>query len=210
MPITDSTNITYRLGVMGGSFDPVHVGHLIMAETVSDILHLDRVLFVPTGKQPLKLNRSVTPAEHRVAMVELAIRDNPHFALSRVDVNRPGPSYTSETIKLLRAEWGQPDKLAMWLIMGADALDTFPRWRDPGAILARCRLAVVRRPDSSVDMTLLRAELPEIENALDWVEGPLIDISATDVRRRVSEGRSIRYRVPEAVREYIEANGLYS
>ncbi len=209
MPITDSTNIIYRLGVMGGSFDPLHLGHLIMAETALEVLRLDKVLFVPAGRQPLKLGRSVTPAEHRVAMVELAIRDNPGFALSRVDVDRQEPSYTAETIKLLRAEWGQPDTLAMWLIMGADSLVTFPRWRDPGAILSLCRLAVVRRPGSSVDMTLLRAELPGIESALDWVEGPLIGISATDLRRRVSEGRSIRYRVPEAVRQYIEANRLY-
>ena len=198
-----------RLGVMGGSFDPVHVAHLIVAEAVREALHLDLVLFVPARVQPLKRGQPAAPAEHRVAMVELAIAGNPAFALSRVEVDRAGPSYSVDTLRRLRREWGDAKNTSMWFIVGTDALAQLPRWRDPAGVLAQARLAVVRRPGAAVDLEPLAAELPQLEAALDWVDGPLIDISATDLRRRVAEGRSIRYRVPEAVREYIEANGLY-
>src|SRR5205085_7347876 len=108
----------HRLGVLGGSFDPIHLAHLIVAETVRETLSLDLVLVVPVAEQPLKRGRPVTPAEHRVAMVELARAGNPQFALSRVDVGRPGPSYTVDTLQLLREELGGPDKAAMWFIIG--------------------------------------------------------------------------------------------
>ncbi|HYP39503.1 MAG TPA: nicotinate-nucleotide adenylyltransferase [Chloroflexia bacterium] len=197
-----------RIGIMGGSFDPIHIAHLIMAESVLEALSLDLVLFVPSGSQPLKRDKYVSPIEHRVAMVELAIAGNPHFALSRVDVDRPGPSYTVDTVPALRQEWSGPE-VEMWFIVGADSLSTFPRWRDPSGILAHVRLAVVRRPGVEPDMLLLKAALPQLEERLDWVDAPLIDISATDIRRRVAAGLSIRYRVPDAVRDYIEANCLY-
>jgi len=198
-----------KIGVLGGTFDPIHNAHLIMAETVRESLALDLVLFVPVRIQPLKAGAPVTPAEHRVAMVERAIRGNPHFALSRVEVDRVGPSYTADTLELLRAEPGRSD-VAMWFIVGTDSLLSFPQWREPERILARSRLAVVRRPDVALpDMSLLYSNLPLLEGAIDWIDAPLIQISATDLRRRVAQGRSIRYRVPEGVREYIEANGLY-
>jgi nicotinate-nucleotide adenylyltransferase len=198
-----------RLGIMGGSFDPIHLAHLIMADTVREALRLDLVLFLPTGVQPLKSGQPVTPAEHRVAMVELAIRDNPAFALSRAEVDRPGPSYTVDTLRRLRQEWGGSDTADIWFIIGTDALAQLPKWNDPRGVLAQARLAVVRRPGPTPDLELLAAQLPQLKTALDWVDGPLIDISATDLRRRVAMGLSIKYRVPEAVREYIEANGLY-
>jgi nicotinate-nucleotide adenylyltransferase len=194
---------------MGGSFDPVHVAHLVVAETVREALNLDLILFVPVGVQPLKQGRIAAPAQHRVAMVDLAIRDNPHFALSRIDVERAGPSYTVDTLRLLREEWSKQGDLAMWLILGTDSLLSLPRWHDPVGVIAGARLAAVRRPGSEVDLAALRAHLPGVEAALDWVDAPLMDISATDIRRRVSESRSIRYRVPDLVREYIEARGLY-
>ena len=198
-----------RIGIMGGSFDPIHIAHLIMAESVWEALSLDLVLFVPTGSQPLKRDKYVSPAHHRVAMVELAIAGNPNFALSRVDVDRPGPSYTVDTVAALRHEWSGPG-VEMWFIVGADSLSTFPMWRDPSGILAHVRLAVVRRPGVEPDMLALRAALPQLEERLDWVDAPLIDISGTDIRRRVAAGLSIRYRVPYAVRDYIDANSLYS
>jgi nicotinate-nucleotide adenylyltransferase len=197
-----------RLGVLGGSFDPVHIAHLLMAETVREALSLDLVLFVPTGVQPLKQGRPVTPAEHRVKMLELALRDNPCFEISRVDVDRDGPSYTVDTVRQLREEWGG-DALQMWFIVGADSLASFPRWRDPDGILSQTRLAIVRRPDVSVDMAALEQWLPGIAASVDWVDAPLVEISATDIRQRVAAGHSIRYRVPKAVREYIEAHDLY-
>jgi nicotinate-nucleotide adenylyltransferase len=142
-------------------------------------------------------------------MVELAIAGNPAFALSRVEVDRAGPSYTVDTLRRLRRQWGGPERASLWFIAGTDALTQLPRWRDPAGVLAQARLAVVRRPGAVVDLEPLAAELPQLRAALDWIDGPLVDISATDLRRRVAEGCSIRYRVPEAVREYIEANGLY-
>ncbi len=200
-----------RLGVLGGSFDPAHIAHLLMAETVREALSLDLVLFVPTGVQPLKQGRPVTPAEHRVKMLELAVQDNPCFGISRVDVDREGPSYTVDTVRQLREEWGGEggEALQMWFIVGADALASFPRWRDPAGILSRTRLAVVRRPGASVDMAALEQRLPGITASVDWVDAPLVEISATDIRLRVAAGHSVRYRVPDAVREYIEAYDLY-
>jgi nicotinate-nucleotide adenylyltransferase len=200
-----------RLGVLGGSFDPVHMAHLLMAETVREALSLDRVLFVPVGVQPLKQGRPVTPAEHRVKMLELALKDNPYFGISRVDVDREGPSYTVDTVRQLREEWSGEggEALQMWFIVGADSLASFPRWRDPAGILSRTRLAVVRRPGTSVDMAVLEQRLPGIAASVDWVDALLVDISATDIRQRVAAGHSIRYRVPDAVREYIEAHDLY-
>jgi nicotinate-nucleotide adenylyltransferase len=194
---------------MGGSFDPIHMAHLIMAETVREALALNTVLFVPVAEQPLKQGLGVTPAEQRVEMVSLAIADNPYFALSRVEVERPGPSYTVDTLLRLREELGQRDKTEMWFVIGADALATLPRWRDVEGILAQTRLAVVSRPGVVVDMATLQAQLPRLQASIDWVEAPLIDISATDLRRRVADDLSIRYRVPDVVREYIGANGLY-
>jgi nicotinate-nucleotide adenylyltransferase len=181
-----------------------------MAETVREALALDVVLFLPAGTQPLKQDRATTPAGQRAAMVELAIRDNPAFSLSRVDVDRPGPSYTADSLEQLRKEWGGPEETAMWFIIGSDSLLNLPRWREPERIIAQTRLAVVRRPTFNADLAPIEAILPGFGAAIDWVDAPLLEISATDIRRRVAEGLSIRYRVPEAVREYIEAKGLYS
>jgi nicotinate-nucleotide adenylyltransferase len=180
-----------------------------MAESAREALSLDTVLFVPVREQPLKQGRQVSPVEHRIAMVELAIEGNPHFALSRVDVDRPGPSYTVDTLRQLREQLGEAEKVAIWFIIGADSLVTLPRWRDPTGILAQARLAVVRRPGITPDLSDLENLMPGLPAHIDWVDAPLIEISATDLRRRIAEGRSIRYRVPRAVVEYIEREGLY-
>jgi len=185
------------------------MAHLIMAESVREALSLDTVLFAPVRAQPLKQGRQVSPVEHRIAMVELAIEGNPHFALSRVDVDRPGPSYTVDTLRQLREEMGEAKEVEMWFIIGADSLVTLPRWRDPAGILAQARLAVVRRPGSTPDLTHLESLMPQLPAHIDWVDAPLIDISATDLRRRIAEGRSIHYQVPDVVAEYIEKEGLY-
>ena len=137
---------TQRTGIMGGSFDPIHMAHLLMAETVREALSLDLVLFMPAGTQPLKQDRAATPAEQRAAMVELAIRGNPAFALSRIDIDRPGPSYTADSLEELRREWGSRQEMATWFILGSDLLVTFPDWREPEQIIAQTRMAVVRRP----------------------------------------------------------------
>jgi nicotinate-nucleotide adenylyltransferase len=201
-----------RIGIMGGSFDPIHIAHLVMAETVREALALDLVLFLPAGTQPLKQDRASTPAEQRAAMVEMAIKDNPIFALSRLDLDRPGPSYTADSVEQLRKELGGPEETAIWFIVGSDSLLTLPKWHEPERIIAQTRLAVVRRPTygASGDLSPIEALLPGLTAAIDWVNAPLLEISGTDIRRRVGEGLSIRYRVPEPVREYIYAHGLYS
>lgn len=196
-----------RLGILGGSFDPIHIAHLLVAETVREALNLDLVLFLPVGRQPLKPGKPQASVEHRVAMVARAIEGNPHFALSRLDADRPGPSYTVDTLRQIREEQEEP--VDMWFIVGADSLLTFPRWRDPAGILGLARLAVVRRPGYVPDISPFLLQLPKLGTSTDWVDAPLMEISATDIRRRVSEGRSIRYRVKEGVREYILTNHLY-
>ena len=142
-------------------------------------------------------------------MIRLAIQDNPQFQLSRVDVDREGLSYTADSLQELRQEWGDPAEAALWFIVGSNSLVNFPKWHDPARILAQTRLAVVRRPTFTADMAILEAQVPGISNAIDWVDAPLLEVSATEIRQRAREGRSIRYRVTEAVRAYIEQEGLY-
>ena len=196
-----------RLGILGGTFDPVHLGHLILAEAAAEHLALDQVLFVPAGLQPLKQGRPTAPAEHRVHMVELAIADNPRFALSRVDVDHAGPSYTVDTLDRLRAAWGPIAQF--WFIVGLDSLATLRAWRDPAGILTRARLAVAPRAGVAVDLPALTAALPVLPDRLDHIPAPLIEISASDLRARAAAGRSLRYLVPDAVAAYIAAAGLY-
>ena len=196
-----------KLGILGGTFDPIHLGHLILAQATADHLGLDQILFAPTGVQPLKRDRPTSPAADRVAMVAAAIADNPRFALSRVDVDHPGLSYTVETLDRLRAAWG-PDA-AFWFVVGLDSLANLLAWRDPAGILARARLAVAPRPGVTVDFPALTAALPTLPTRLDPVPAPLIAISASDLRARVAAGHSLRYFVPDAVAAYIAAHRLY-
>jgi nicotinate-nucleotide adenylyltransferase len=196
-----------KLGILGGTFDPIHLGHLILAQATADHLGLDQVLFAPAGVQPLKRERRTSPAADRVAMVEAAIAGNPRFALSRVDVDHPGPSYTVDTLDRLRAAWGTA--AALWFIIGLDSLTTLLAWRDPAGILARTRLAVAPRPGVTVDLPGLTAALPTLPQQIDWVPAPLIEISASDLRARAARGHDLRYFVPDDVRAYIAAHRLY-
>ncbi len=196
-----------KLGILGGTFDPIHLGHLILAQASADHLGLDQVLFAPAGVQPLKRDRRTSPAADRVAMVEAAIAGNPRFALSRVDVDHPGLSYTVETLDRLRAAWG-PDAM-FWFIIGLDSLANLLAWRDPGGILARARLAVAPRPGVSIDLPALTAALPQLPTQIDRVPAPLIAISASNLRARVAAGHSVRYFVPDAVAAYIATHRLY-
>ena len=198
-----------RLGIVGGSFDPPHVAHLIMAETVREALQLDMVLFMPAGNQPLKQDEEATLALHRVAMTELAIAGNPYFGLSRVDVDRDGPSYTADSLERLRETYGDREHTAMWFVIGSDSLQMLYRWRDPARILAQARLAVVLRPTFDANLAALEAVVPGVTAAVDWVDAPLMEISSTVIRERVRQGRSVRYQVPDAVLAYIEQHGLY-
>ncbi|MGE5617733.1 MAG: nicotinate-nucleotide adenylyltransferase [Sphingomonadaceae bacterium] len=197
-----------RIGVFGGTFDPIHLGHLVAAQEVLYALRLDRVLFVPAGEPPHKQPGGASPTAHRVRMVELAIRGNPRFELSLVDVSRPGRSYTVDTLRILRADMGPEAEL--FFIIGMDSLAELATWKDPATLISLCRLAVVDRPPyKRVMPSDLEGRLPGISRLVDIVDMPGIDVSATELRRRVAVGAPIKYLVPEAVERYIAENGLY-
>lgn len=199
-----------RIGVLGGTFDPVHYAHLAIAEEVYHALKLTRIVFVPAGQPPHKMGYRVTPVEQRVHMLEQAIAANPHFALSLVDVRRSGPSYTVETLRLLHAEWGP--RCELYFVIGGDSLRDLPTWYDPAGVIAQATIVALMRPgyiDPVRNESELAARLPGIQRRLIALEGPRLDISSTDLRRRVSEGRPIKYQMPEVVEQYILRHGLY-
>ncbi len=196
-----------RLGVFGGTFDPVHYGHLVAAEEVRYRLRLDKVLFVPAGMPPHKLDHDITPTRHRVAMLELAIASNPGFALSRVDIDRHGPCYTVDTLALLHEEYGPGAEL--FFLMGMDSLADILTWKDPERLIRLARIVVVGRPGFQADVDELDKVLPGAAERICIVDTPLMEVSSSDIRQRVREGAPIRYQVPEAVEAYIRAHRLY-
>ena len=195
-----------RLGVFGGTFDPPHNGHLRIARAAKEQFRLERVLFTPAGVQPLKQDRSMSPVMHRAKMVELAIARQPGFELSRIDLDRPGPHYT---VDLLRVVSGLYPGARLWLILGSDSLADLLRWRDPQACIDQARLAVLRRTGFEPDWDAFDAALPSLRDRLDWIDAPPIDLSSTDIRRRVRIGEEIEGLVPAAVGVYIAEQRLY-
>ncbi len=196
-----------RVGVMGGTFDPPHIGHLVAAEEARVRLRLERVYFVPAGTPPHKMDEPVTPVEHRLEMVTRAVASNPYFVISRVDVDRPGPSYTVDTLTLLRQELGA--EVELYFIMGMDSLADLPNWHEPQRIIELCRLAVVDRPGYDADIGSLERILPGLSRRVEFVPMPQLEISSTELAERVRQGLPIRYQVPPAVEEYIHAHRLY-
>jgi nicotinate-nucleotide adenylyltransferase len=200
-----------HIGLLGGTFDPIHYGHLVIAEEVRYVLHLDEMVFIPTGQPPHKPGRIVTAAQYRVAMLELAIAENPYFAISLIDVERSGPSYTVDTLRQLRKEWGT--NTALYFVIGWDSLQELHTWHDSAGILEQLTyLVAVRRPGYVEEPgynELLEAQLPGIQLRLLVIPVPQLDISATDLRQRIAEGRPIKYQTPEAVEHYIAEHGLY-
>lgn len=188
---------------MGGTFDPIHIAHLMIAEDALDLLGLDRVIFVPSARPPHKDGDDVTSVEHRLEMVRLAIDGNPRLSLSDLEVRRPDPSYTIETIRQFRRELGEDEKL--FFIMGADSLAQFFTWKEPLDLIAACEFVVAPRPGVEPD-----EGDPRIRAKAHMLATPLVGISSSDIRERVRSGRSIRYLVPESVHAYIEEKNLYS
>lgn len=190
------------IGIFGGSFNPPHVGHLAVAEACAEAAGLDRVLFVPAATPPHKRgDPSLAPPSARLAMVEAAVSDNPRFEVSDVEVTRGEVSYTVDTLRQLAVDH---EELA--LILGGDSLAGFPTWREPEAIVDLARLVVYRRPVDGVDLAALPDWLAE---RVTVVEGPLLELSSTELRARLAEGRTVRYLVPDAVRDVIDREGLY-
>ena len=201
------SRVIQRLGILGGTFDPIHHGHLVAAGEAHHQLGLDLVLFVPAGTPPHKPERPISAAQHRLPMIEQAIAGKPHFALSRVDVDRPGPHYTVDMLSLLRDEWGPGPEF--FFIEGPDSLADMPTWYRPQRLIELCELAVVKRPGVEVDLPRLESRLPGITSIIHWVQMPLLEISSSDLRSRVREGRPIAYLVPPGVEAYIQEHHLY-
>ena len=196
-----------RLGILGGTFDPPHYAHLVLAENARVQLALDRVLFVPAGDPPHKTAQPHTAVTDRVAMVESAIADNPGFLLSRVDVDRPGPHYTVRTLALLQQRHPSAE---LFLIIGEDSLAEFHTWREPDGIIRQARLAVMHRPGWQVDFERLAESVPDILERLVWLDVPVLDVSSTELRRRVRRGLPIRYLVPPSVEDYVRRHCLHT
>nr|CAA9258944.1 Nicotinate-nucleotide adenylyltransferase [uncultured Armatimonadetes bacterium] len=195
-----------RIGIFGGTFDPIHLGHLRLAEETREQLQLDRVLFVPNNVSPFKDEAMVTPGERRIEMIWRAVADNPHFEVSAVEVRRPGPSYAIDTLRALRAECPVGD---FFFLTGTDAVRDLAGWREPEALMREARFVAACRPGTEPD-EVRNALPPHWAERVTFIAMPGLDISATDLRARVRARRSITYLVPRAVEEYILANGLYS
>jgi len=199
-----------NIGVLGGTFDPIHMGHLIIAEEVRARLDLTEILFVPAGQPWLKLNNAnaISPAEHRLEMVRLAIADEPAFKLSTMEIERPGPSYTVDTMAELRSQIGAEGKL--YFVLGWDNLNQLPRWHQPQRLVELCRLVPVRRVGfASPDLDSLEAAVPGLAKSLVMLDTPQIEISSSEIRQRVARGLSIHQLVPEPVERYIIKHKLY-
>ncbi len=196
-----------KTGVFGGTFDPVHNGHLAIAEEVRQQLSLDEVWFVPTGQPWLKAGRMITPWKQRVKMVELAITGKPYFKLSTIEVSRPGPSYTIDTIVELKKDMPEAE---LYFIAGWDSLNSLPLWKEAPRLVTLCRLVAVPRPGiPKPDLSRLEESIPGISKNVIMLQKPNIDISATDIRERVSRGLPIGTLVPEKVAAYIKKSKLY-
>lgn len=195
------------IGVFGGTFDPPHVGHLVLADEAAWALSLSKVLWVVTGEPPHKPEQPITSVEHRIQMVALSIRGDSRFELSRTEVDRPGPHFAAETLELLTAT--QPDE-AWAYVMGEDSLTDLPNWHRPARLVDLCHsIAVLRRPMVESNLTQLERQVPGLAAKLRLIDVPLVDVSARDIRRRVQEGLPFRYLVPGGVAEYIREHQLY-
>lgn len=196
-----------RIGLFGGTFDPPHLGHLILASEARFQLELTRLLWTLTPEPPHKEDQLITSIEHRLAMVQLAIADNPAFELSRVELDRPGPHYTLDTIKLLAEQ--NPDAEIVPVI-GGDSLNDLPTWHHPQELVYAAHwIGVMRRPGESSDLEELERELPGISSKVHYVDAPLLEIASREIRSRIATGRPFRYYLPQSVYHYITQHHLY-
>jgi len=198
-----------KIGLMGGTFDPIHLAHLVTAEAALEQYRLERVIFVPTGFPPHKKDQRVTQAEHRHSLVVLATASHPRFEVSRVEIDRPGPSYTADTLEEMRRRLPQGTEL--YFITGADAIIDVGTWREPERLFALCRFIAAPRPGWSQEtaQTGLRRLEERFGCEILEIQSRAMDISSSEIRRRVAAGQSIRYLVPEVVEAYIQKHGLY-
>jgi nicotinate-nucleotide adenylyltransferase len=201
-------NRVYRLGIMGGTFDPIHYGHLVTAESARWEFKLDRVMFVPSGQPPHKPAAGVSDPEHRYCLTLLATASNPGFLVSRIEIDRPGASYAVDTVKQVFKELGDP--LDLYFITGADAVLEISTWRDVPELFSRCTFVAATRPGFDLRELPAGLSLPrDVKDKIRFLEVPMLAISSTDIRQRVQAGKPVRYLLPESVEEYIEQHQLY-
>ena len=199
-----------NIGVLGGTFDPIHIGHIKVAEEAIARLDLPRILFMPAGQPWLKLNNAnaISPLPHRLEMVRLGIAGDPRFKLSTLEIERTGPTYTVDTIAQLQSRLGEGDEV--FFILGWDNLMQLPQWHQPQRLIEMCRLVAVPRVDFPLpDLPALERELPGIKERVILFDKPRIDINASEIRRRAAEGKSISDFVPASVESYIKEHRLY-
>ena len=197
-----------NIGVLGGTFDPIHVGHLILAEEARIKLGLSKVLFVPAGHPWLKVDHVITPQEHRVEMVRRAIASNPYFELCTLELEHSSPSYTVDTITMLRKQLGA--EASFFFILGRDALVDLPLWKEPRKLVQICKLVVASRLSSnSPSLKSLETSIPGVLDNVIQLDMPVIEISSSGIRQRLARGLSVRYLVPGEVEEYIIKQKIY-
>ena len=196
-----------RIGLLGGTFDPPHMGHLWLAEAARDQLMLDKVFFLPVGQPLHKKNQQITAVSHRLSMLQKTIVDNPAFIIDTTDIDRPPPHTTVSLIPHIQQTYPQAK---LWLIVGADSLVDLPDWVTPELIIQQCRLAVLPRPGAEIDWLALETAVPSVTQVVDMLEGPSISISSTELRDWARRGRSLKYLVKTAVFHYIHQENLYS
>lgn len=196
-----------QIGLFGGTFDPPHLGHLILASEAHSQLGLDRLLWILTPDPPHKQEQVITPVEHRLAMLNLAIADNPTFELSRIELDRPGPHYTLDTVEAIAEKYPDAD---ITPIIGGDSLNDLPTWHRPRELLYACHwVGVMRRPGEEPNLEELERELPGISSKVHYVDAPLLEIASREIRSRIADGRPYRYYLPLPVYEYISQHHLY-
>ena len=198
---------TYRLGIMGGTFDPIHNGHLVAAEQAFDDLGLDLVVFMPAGRPAFKQDKDVTTGEDRYAMTLLATSDNPHFVSSRFEIDRDGVTYTADTLRLMRGLY--PDNVRFYFITGADAVADIVTWRDAEDIAKLARIVAATRPGYDLSIAHEAIEKSGLPFDVTYLEIPALAISSTYLRARAEMGQSLRYLTPDSVSGYIRKHGLY-
>ena len=196
-----------QIGLFGGTFDPPHLGHLILASEAFSQLDLDRLLWILTPEPPHKQDQFITSIEHRLAMVQLAIQDNPIFELSRVELDRPGPHYTLDTVELVTQQYPDAD---ITPIIGGDSLRDLPKWHEPGKLVQACHwVGVMRRSGEQENLEALEMQVPGISSKVHYVDAPLLEIASREIRIRIADGKPFRYYLHPAVYEYIVEHHLY-
>jgi nicotinate-nucleotide adenylyltransferase len=199
--------VSERIGIFGGSFDPPHIGHLILAGEAVDFLKLDQLLWILTPDPPHKTELSLADWQHRLAMLESCLVDNPQFEISRIDIDRPAPHYAVDTMHILSSQYPSDELI---YIMGGDSLRDLPDWHKPLKFVQACHsIGVMHRPGDQIDLEKLEFVLPGLKSKVQFMEAPLLSISSREVRQRILEKRSFRYYLPRSVFTYIEENHLY-